>query len=77
MGVATGMSRLGSAAGTFLLPSTTEALGVRGALLIAAGIGVVGTVVSWFMAPETRHLKLAEASATRGAAAGTASDRST
>lgn len=65
MGVATGMSRLGSAAGTFLLPSTTEALGVRGALLIATGIGVAGTVVSWFMAPETRHLKLAEASASR------------
>lgn len=63
MGVATGMSRLGSAAGTFVLPSTTEAIGVRGALLIAAGIGVVGTVVSWFLAPETRHLGLADASA--------------
>lgn len=65
MGVATGMSRLGSAAGTFVLPATTTALGVRGALLIAAGIGLVGVVVSWFMAPETRHLKLAEASSSR------------
>lgn len=64
MGVATGMSRLGSAAGTFVLPNATAAIGVRGALLVAAGIGLVGLLVSWFMAPETRHLRLADASRT-------------
>ena len=63
MGVATAMSRLGSAAGTFVLPLTVDAIGGSGALLIAGGIGVVGFVVSWAMAPETRHLSLAQASA--------------
>lgn len=62
MGIATAMSRLGSAAGTFVLPMTIDAIGGSGALLIAAAIGVVGLVVSWYMAPETRHLSLAEAS---------------
>jgi len=63
MGLATGLSRLGAAAGTFVLPSTIEAVGGSGALLIAGGIGIVGLVVSWAMAPETRHLSLSEASA--------------
>lgn len=62
MGLATAMSRLGSAAGTFVLPWTIDAIGGSGALVIAGGIGVVGLGVSWFMAPETRHLSLAEAS---------------
>ncbi len=73
MGLATALSRLGAAAGTFVLPSTIEAFGGSGALVIAGGIGVVGLVVSWFMAPETRHLSLSEASArpqTVGAAHG-------
>jgi MFS transporter, putative metabolite transport protein len=63
MGLATGMSRLGAAAGTFILPSTIETFGGSGALLIASGIGLVGLIVSWAMAPETRHLSLAQASA--------------
>lgn len=62
MGLATAASRLGSAAGTFVLPLTVDAIGGSGALLIAGGIGLVGLAVSWFMAPETRHLGLAEAS---------------
>ena len=63
MGVATALSRLGSAAGTFVLPMTTAAWGASGALFVAAGIGFVGLLVSWWMAPETRDLGLAAASA--------------
>ncbi len=62
MGAATALSRIGAAAGTFALPLTTEAWGASAALYIAAGIGAVGLVVSWAMAPETRRLGLSEAS---------------
>ncbi|WP_431924395.1 MFS transporter [Nonomuraea jabiensis] len=62
MGIATALSRLGSAAGTFLLPVTIDRWGSSTALFIAAGIGAAGLLVSWRMAPETRHLGLAQAS---------------
>lgn len=62
MGIATGMSRIGSAAGTFLLPLTIGQLGAKGALAIAGIIGVVGLLVSWALAPETGGLGLAKAS---------------
>ncbi|WP_308124929.1 MFS transporter [Streptomyces sp. NEAU-YJ-81] len=65
MGIATALSRLGSAAGTFLLPVTTDHWGTSTALYIAAGIGALGFAVSWRMAPETRRLSLAKASAAR------------
>lgn len=62
MGIATALSRLGSAAGTFLLPISTDKWGTSAALYIAAGIAGVGLLVSWRMAPETRHLGLADSS---------------
>jgi putative MFS transporter len=62
MGVATAVSRIGSAAGTFLLPLTTDRWGTSTGLFIAAGIGTFGLAVSWRMAPETRRLSLARAS---------------
>ncbi|GLV75496.1 MFS transporter [Streptomyces hygroscopicus] len=62
MGVATAVSRIGSAAGTFLLPLTTDRWGTSAGLYIAAGIGMLGLAVSWRMAPETRRLSLARAS---------------
>ncbi|MEV0381064.1 MFS transporter [Nonomuraea sp. NPDC050643] len=70
MGLATALSRLGSAAGTFLLPVTTATWGSSVALFIAAGIGAAGLLVSWRMAPETRHLALAQAGARHGSPAG-------
>ena len=63
-GFGTAFSRIGSAAGTFVLPITTTAWGTSAALFLAAGIGLVGLVVSWRMAPETEHLGLAGASTT-------------
>ena len=62
VGIATAMSRVGSASSTFLLPIAAEDLGVRGTLGIAVVITLVGLVVSYFLAPETKDLGLTEAS---------------
>ncbi|MGP3974122.1 MFS transporter [Streptomyces sp. 8N114] len=62
VGIATAMSRVGSASSTFLLPMATADLGVRGTLAVGAVITLIGLLVSVFMAPETKHLGLVEAS---------------
>ncbi|MFD3308756.1 MFS transporter [Streptomyces sp. NPDC058694] len=62
VGIATAMSRVGSATSTFLLPIAANDLGVRGTLGIAVAITLVGLVVSYFLAPETKDLGLTEAS---------------
>ncbi|MER5182385.1 MFS transporter [Streptomyces sp. NPDC002896] len=62
VGIATAMSRVGSASSTFLLPIVTADLGVRGTLGIAVAITMAGLIVSYFLAPETKDLGLAEAS---------------
>ncbi|MGW3934752.1 MFS transporter [Streptomyces phaeochromogenes] len=62
VGIATAMSRVGSATSTFLLPIAADDLGVRGTLGIAVAITLVGLVVSYFLAPETKDLGLTEAS---------------
>ncbi|MGP3989201.1 MFS transporter [Streptomyces sp. 3N207] len=62
VGIATAMSRVGSASSTFLLPMATTDLGVRGTLAVGALITLIGLLVSVFMAPETKHLGLVEAS---------------
>jgi putative MFS transporter len=58
VGLATSISRIGSAAGTFALPMTITSLGATGALLIAGGISAFGLIVSYFLAPETKNLAL-------------------
>lgn len=60
MGLAMSLSRLGSAAATFLMPVTLTSLGRSGGLVIAGAISAVGLVVSYFMAPETKGLTLSE-----------------
>ncbi|MFJ8545846.1 MFS transporter [Streptomyces sp. NPDC093586] len=62
-GVATSISRMGAAAGTFLLPISLSRLGVGTTMLIGAGITLVGWVVSLAWAEETRGRTLAETSA--------------
>ncbi|MEV5532669.1 MFS transporter [Streptomyces prunicolor] len=58
VGIATAMSRVGSATSTFLLPIAADDLGVRGTLGIAVVITLAGLVVSYFLAPETKDLAL-------------------
>jgi len=62
VGIATAMSRVGSALSTFLLPAATAGLGISGTLTVGLVITVIGLAVSVWMAPETKNLSLAAAS---------------
>ena len=62
IGFATSMSRLGSAIGTGLLPFAVLYLGIQETMLILVAILVVGAVVSIAWAPETKNIRLANAS---------------
>ncbi|WP_426999142.1 MFS transporter [Pseudarthrobacter sp. N5] len=61
VGLASSLSRIGAAAGTYLVPLSLTELGIGATMLIAAGITLVGFLVSLRMAPETRGLGLEEA----------------
>jgi MFS transporter, putative metabolite transport protein len=56
VGLLNGVSRIGSAVGTFLLPEFLGAWGITTTLLCLAGVLAVGMVVSIVMAPETSHV---------------------
>ncbi|MGF6841126.1 putative MFS transporter [Paraburkholderia youngii] len=63
MGLAMSASRIGAAAGTFLLPTVLVHFGSATGLLIAGGISLIGLLVSVRMAPETRNVSLGAANA--------------
>ncbi|MEW9871771.1 MFS transporter [Arthrobacter sp. HS15c] len=69
VGFATAISRIGAAAGTFILPLSVAGLGVGTTMLIAASICVLGAVISQYLAPETKGLSLSDTSAPLGQAA--------
>jgi len=60
VGLATSITRIGAAVGTYLVPISIDALGIRATMLIAAGITLAGFAVSVRVAPETSHLGLEE-----------------
>lgn len=62
VGLATSVSRFGSAAGTFLLPLSIANLGIQSSMLILVAVLLVGLVVSVLWAPETKNLTLNRAS---------------
>ena len=62
-GFAAAVSRLGVAAGTFLLPWSIDNLGIGPSMLIAAVVAV-GAGVSQWLAPETKGKSLTEAAHT-------------
>jgi putative MFS transporter len=66
MGFGTAASRIGAATGTFLLPLSLAAFGIGTTMILAALLCFAGFVMSWFLAPETRGLALAESSAVGG-----------
>lgn len=72
VGVSTAFSRIGAAAGTFLLPVGISSIGIGPCMLIAAVLTLLGGVVSYFMAPETTGLSLTHTVALRPRAAGAA-----
>lgn len=53
VGIANAFSRIGAAAGTFLLPIGIETVGLRWCMVIGATLCVIGAVVSQLLAPET------------------------
>jgi putative MFS transporter len=53
VGIANAVSRIGAAAGTFLLPVGIEAIGLSWCMVIGAAMCVIGAVVSQLLAPET------------------------
>ncbi|VEC81806.1 general substrate transporter [Raoultella ornithinolytica] len=55
------MSRLGAAISTGLLPWTLAQWGMTVTLLLLAGVLLIGFVVTWLWAPETKALPLASA----------------
>lgn len=67
VGVASAISRVGAAAGTYLMPVGIDLFGLGPTLLIGAGVAVVGTVVCVAWAPETRGRALHESAAVGGA----------
>ncbi|GAB90169.1 MFS transporter [Gordonia rhizosphera] len=58
VGFATAVSRIGAAAGTFILPLAVDGLGVGTTMLIAAAICAVGAVIAYYLAPETKGVSL-------------------
>ncbi|MFJ7726910.1 MFS transporter [Neobacillus sp. NPDC097160] len=62
VGFATTVTRVGASIGTFGLPIVLASFGVGPTMLIAAGLNIIGLLVSIFMAPETKNLSLDEAS---------------
>lgn len=62
-GFAAAISRLGAAAGTFLLPVGIATLGISPVLIIMAVVVASGAIVSQLWAPETRGKSLSETAA--------------
>ena len=60
IGLSIAASRVGSAAGTFLLPVVVEHYGVRTALAACVAILLIGAAACARWAPETRNLRLGE-----------------
>ncbi|MFE5707356.1 MFS transporter [Rhodococcus koreensis] len=63
IGISSALTRIGAAIGTFLIPLSLIHLGTSTTMLIAAGVTLVGLVVSIIWAPETRGLDLTESAA--------------
>lgn len=63
VGVASAISRIGAAAGVYLLPVGLDAMGLGPTMLVAAGIAVAGTAMCVAWAPETKGQALHESAA--------------
>ena len=63
VGIAIGISRIGTVAATYGTPLFLAAFGVGPTMLVAAGLVILGLVLSVLMAPETRGKTLEETSA--------------
>lgn len=62
VGFGTSVSRIGAAAGTFLLPIVMDKWGVSASTIGGAIVCLIGLAVGLLLAPETRNMSLARAS---------------
>lgn len=65
VGLATSLSRIGAAVGTYFVPLSLDSIGIGNTMIVAFGISMVGLFFTWLMAPETRSLDLHQASSVR------------
>lgn len=61
VGVGTSFSRIGAAIGTYLVPMSLDVLGIAQTMYVAAAVTLIGLLLSWVLAPETRSLNLQQA----------------
>lgn len=61
VGLGASLSRIGAAIGTWLVPISLESIGIANTMYVAAGVTMIGLIVSLALAPETRSLSLQEA----------------
>lgn len=61
VGIGTSLSRVGAAAGTYLVPISLAHLGIGPTMYAAAAVTLVGLLAAVLLAPETRSLNLADA----------------
>lgn len=66
VGVASAASRIGAAAGTFLLPVGIATIGIGASMVVAAAVCALGAVVSQLLAPETTGRTLTRTAAPVG-----------
>lgn len=70
VGIATAISRIGAALGTFLIPVALVAIGNGPTMLVAAILTAIGLVLSIFWAEETRGRTLEQTSTAAGSTGG-------
>jgi len=63
VGVGTSLSRVGAAIGTWLVPLVLDGYGIAFTMYAAAAVTLLGLLVAWALAPETRALNLQQAAA--------------
>ncbi len=61
VGLGASLSRVGAAVGTWLVPMSLNSIGIGNTMFAAAGVTLLGLLVSLLLAPETRALSLQEA----------------
>ena len=61
VGLASSLSRIGAAIGTYCVPFALVHLGIGPTMLVAAAVTLFGFAASWKMAPETKNCSLEDA----------------
>lgn len=61
VGMGASLSRIGAAVGTWLVPISLQSIGIGNTMFAAAGVTLLGLLVSLALAPEMRSLSLQEA----------------